>query len=248
MMLPWNNMTNSIPWVTLMWLPLMPYACSRPINLSQLSRVGFVSNRGMSPTFGHQYTWGSFLVQAYEHAASLAPSEGDQSHCYAAMGMTAFKMSQVELAKTSLFQGSQLQPPSELGLLALLGIGLLQRDATLAEAVLHEIPASMQNQATIRSLAASLAVVQVSTSLSLNPPSTCTQTRASVFRETSSMACARSVQLSMWGQTKLRPGSSWVSSSCRTALKCGPKLPIASTWLPSWITSPCRYPPFPVPY
>ncbi|CAH1796878.1 unnamed protein product [Owenia fusiformis] len=76
--------------------------------------------------------------QAYEQALTLAPCDEDKSHVYAALGMVAFKFNDLADAKSALFQSSQFSTPSTGGLEALCSLGLLQKDPTLATAVLNE--------------------------------------------------------------------------------------------------------------
>lgn len=45
-----------------------------------------------------------FCFSAYEQALQLCPSQEDQSHVYTAMGMVAYKLCDVEAAKTAFFQ------------------------------------------------------------------------------------------------------------------------------------------------
>ncbi|XP_013407175.1 tetratricopeptide repeat protein 37 isoform X1 [Lingula anatina] len=78
--------------------------------------------------------------QAYDQALHLAPNAEEKSHVFAAMGMVAYKVKDLDTAKTVLFQGSQCSPPSKLGLKALCSLGLIEGDVTLSAAVLQEIP------------------------------------------------------------------------------------------------------------
>ncbi|BFY97470.1 hypothetical protein BsWGS_00510 [Bradybaena similaris] len=79
----------------------------------------------------------SFKV--YQHALELLGDSAKMSQVYSALGMIAYKLGDMEEAKSQLFDGFQTTPPSFQGLLALCALGLLQQDLTLANAVLEEL-------------------------------------------------------------------------------------------------------------
>ncbi|CAG5130134.1 unnamed protein product, partial [Candidula unifasciata] len=79
----------------------------------------------------------SFKV--YQHALELLGDSPKTSQVYSALGMVAYKLGDMEEAKSQLFDGFQTTPPSSKGLLALCALGLLQQDLTLATAVLEEL-------------------------------------------------------------------------------------------------------------
>ncbi|XP_061172794.1 superkiller complex protein 3-like [Saccostrea echinata] len=78
--------------------------------------------------------------QAYDRALEISTTDKDSSHIHAVLGMVAYKFGDVDGAKASLFQSSQLQPPSRHGLEALCALGLMTCDMTLTRAVLQEMP------------------------------------------------------------------------------------------------------------
>ncbi|KAK6188238.1 hypothetical protein SNE40_004461 [Patella caerulea] len=84
--------------------------------------------------------------KAYEKAAEIVETDDDRSHVYAALGMVSYKFGDLDGAKTALFTGSQISPPSIIGLKALCGLGLLQSDVTLVTAVLQELVQQEDNQ------------------------------------------------------------------------------------------------------
>ncbi|ELT99404.1 hypothetical protein CAPTEDRAFT_188519 [Capitella teleta] len=98
----------------------------------------------------------------YEAALGIAPDDASKSHTLTAMGMAAFRSGDHERAKTALFQAFQHSPPSEQGLLALLGLGLILKDATLAAAVLQEIAHPLSDDLSVLSLRSALEVMQCS--------------------------------------------------------------------------------------
>ena len=77
-------------------------------------------------------------MEMYEKALTLA-SKDDKGHIQASLGMVAYRAGDTEMAKAALFKCSQILPVSIAGLQALLSLGLLQSDATLAAAVLQEL-------------------------------------------------------------------------------------------------------------
>lgn len=77
--------------------------------------------------------------QAYEQAFELASNANQRSHIRAAMGMLGYVLKDVIGSKNMLFESSQMQPASELGLLALSAVGLISSDLSLAAAALSEL-------------------------------------------------------------------------------------------------------------
>ncbi|XP_056022044.1 SKI3 subunit of superkiller complex protein-like [Ostrea edulis] len=80
--------------------------------------------------------------QAYDKALEISNNDINNSHIHAVQGMVAYKFGDIDGAKSSLFQSSQLQPSSRNGLEALCALGLKLRDATLTQAVLQELSES----------------------------------------------------------------------------------------------------------
>ncbi|GFN82445.1 arrestin domain-containing protein 3-like [Plakobranchus ocellatus] len=78
-------------------------------------------------------------LRVYHNALNLAEDGPLKSQIYAVLGMAAFMRGDFSSAKSYLFDGFQSPQPSLNGLFALCSLGLLQKDITLATAVLDEL-------------------------------------------------------------------------------------------------------------
>ncbi|CAL1530763.1 unnamed protein product [Lymnaea stagnalis] len=82
------------------------------------------------------------LIEAfkvYGEVLTMVEGKPAMSQVYAALGMVAYKIGDINEAKSQLFKGFQTDPPSIHGLLALCALGLLQEDMTLTTAALQEL-------------------------------------------------------------------------------------------------------------
>lgn len=102
----------------------------------ELDSLQDLCHMGLAFYKSQQYTES---YQAYDKALEVSTNDTDSSQIHAALGMVAYKFGDMDGAKSSLFQSSQLQPASRHGLEALCALGLKSRDVTLTQAVLQEL-------------------------------------------------------------------------------------------------------------
>lgn len=102
----------------------------------ELDSLQDLCHMGLAFYKSQQYTES---YQAYDKALEVSTNDTDSSQIHAALGMLAYKFGDMDGAKSSLFQSSQLQPASRHGLEALCALGLKSRDVTLTQAVLQEL-------------------------------------------------------------------------------------------------------------
>ncbi|KAK7473574.1 hypothetical protein BaRGS_00035177 [Batillaria attramentaria] len=126
---------------------------------------------GAGTMFADLCQWGLVLYQAgrlpdsftvYQQALALAESEANTSHVWSALGMVAYKLGDMEGAKSALFQGYQSSSPSLHGLFALCALGLLQGDATLTQATIQELSNLVKKGERITDVATLMAALKVS--------------------------------------------------------------------------------------
>ncbi|XP_078313322.1 superkiller complex protein 3-like [Crassostrea virginica] len=105
----------------------------------ELDSLQDVCHKGLALYKAQNYT---DSYRAYDRALEISNTDEDSSQIHAVLGMVAYKFGDVDGAKSSLFQSSQLQPASRHGLEALCALGLKTRDVTLTQAVLQELTGS----------------------------------------------------------------------------------------------------------
>ncbi|KAH9524909.1 Tetratricopeptide repeat protein 37 [Bulinus truncatus] len=77
--------------------------------------------------------------KVYRQVLNLVKEKPEESQVFAALGMMAYQIGDMNQAKSLLFNGFQTSQPSLHGLLALCALGLLQNDKTLSAAVFNEL-------------------------------------------------------------------------------------------------------------